>query len=213
MKTNDLIAVLANGVAPIERRGLGKRFGAALLLGAAMSMLLTAWVYGIRPDFAQAVGTPIFWAKEAFAIALGCGALWLTVRLSRPGRAMGWAGAAVAAPLVAVVAATIAILGAASPEQRVELLVVNHWWACALNVAWLSIPSFLLVLGEIRALAPTRLRLAGMSAGLLAGAIGCLAFSLRCDRIGVPSWSEWYVLGIFIPAAVGALIGPKMLRW
>jgi hypothetical protein len=69
------------------------------------------------------------------------------------------------------------------------------------------------VLAEIRALAPTRLRLAGLSAGLLAGAIGCLAFSLRCDRIGVPSWSEWYVLGIFIPAALGALIGPKALRW
>jgi hypothetical protein len=213
MKTDDLIAVLATGVAPIERRDIGKRFGAALMLGGAMSILLTAWVYGIRPDFGQAVGTLIFWAKEAFALTLGSAALWLTMRLSRPGRAMGWAPVAVAAPLVVVLAATIAILGAAAPQQRVALLVVNHWWLCALNVAWLSVPSFLLVLAEMRALAPTRLRLAGMSAGVLAGAIGCLAFSLRCDRVGVPSWSEWYVLGIFIPAALGALIGPRVLRW
>ena len=50
-------------------------------------------------------------------------------------------------------------------------------------------------------------------AGLLAGAGGALIYSLHCVEMAAPFIGVWYVLGMSIPAAVGAVIGPSVLRW
>lgn len=213
MKTDELIASLSSDVAPIDRWRVGKRFGMALLLGTATSLLLVAWVSGVRPDLVRAVTTPAFCTKVGFALSLGACALWLTSRLSKPGRSMGWAAAAVTLPLLSLWIGGVAIAAAISPAQRLEFWAGDSWWSCALNIAWLSAPSFLLMLAEVRSMAPTRLRLAGMAAGLLAGATGGLAFTLHCQEVVLASWSVWYLLGALIPAATGAVVGPRVLRW
>ena len=58
-----------------------------------------------------------------------------------------------------------------------------------------------------------RLRLAGAAVGLLAGALGALVYLLHCPEFEAPFLAVWYVLGMSIPAAVGALAGPSVLRW
>jgi hypothetical protein len=50
-------------------------------------------------------------------------------------------------------------------------------------------------------------------AGLLAGATATMVYCLHCPEMGVPFWGVWYFLGILIPAAVGLLLGPRLLRW
>ena len=40
-----------------------------------------------------------------------------------------------------------------------------------------------------------------------------LAYSLHCPEMSVAFWAVWYVLGMLIPTAVGALLGPRLLRW
>jgi hypothetical protein len=65
----------------------------------------------------------------------------------------------------------------------------------------------------LRSLAPTRLRLAGTAAGLAAGAVGASVYQLHCPELAAPFLGTWYVLGILAPAALGALIGPRLLRW
>ena len=62
-------------------------------------------------------------------------------------------------------------------------------------------------------LAPTRLRLAGAAAGLLSGAVGALVYSLHCPELAAPFLGFWYLLGMLIPTAAGALLGPRLLRW
>jgi len=69
------------------------------------------------------------------------------------------------------------------------------------------------VLWAIRGLAPTRLRLAGAAAGLLSGAVGALVYCLHCPELEAPFLGFWYLLGMLIPTAVGALLGPRLLRW
>ena len=65
----------------------------------------------------------------------------------------------------------------------------------------------------MKGLAPTRPAWAGASAGLLAGALAALVYALHCPESGAPFIGIWYVVGIAIPAAVGALLGPRTLRW
>ena len=42
---------------------------------------------------------------------------------------------------------------------------------------------------------------------------GTVAYSLHCPEMGVPFWAVWYVIGMALPAVVGALLGPRYLRW
>lgn len=37
--------------------------------------------------------------------------------------------------------------------------------------------------------------------------------SLHCPEMGVAFWAVWYVLGMAVPAIIGALLGPRLLRW
>ena len=65
----------------------------------------------------------------------------------------------------------------------------------------------------MRGLAPTQTRLAGAAVGLLAGAIGAMAYTLHCPEMGAPFLAIWYVAGVLVPTVAGALLGPRMLRW
>jgi hypothetical protein len=68
-------------------------------------------------------------------------------------------------------------------------------------------------LWALRGLAPTRPRAAGLAAGLLAGAIGAFAYALACHEVSVAFVALWYSLGIALSGALGALLGPRLLRW
>lgn len=213
MKTDELIAMLASGAEAVEPYPLRRRFAFALGWGAFGTTLLMAIVLGVRPDIAEAARLPMFWVKLAFPAALAAGALLATVRLSRPGARLGRVPAAIAAPVLAVwLLAAIVLLGATSAER--PQLVFGYTWAyCPLLIAALSVPLFGALLWAMKGLAPTQLALAGAAAGLLAGAGGALIYSLHCVEMAAPFIGVWYLLGMSIPAVVGAAIGPSVLRW
>lgn len=77
----------------------------------------------------------------------------------------------------------------------------------------LSAPALAAVLWAMRGLAPTRPRTAGFAAGLLAGSLGALGYALYCPELSPLFVLVWYTLGILIPAGLGALLGPLLLRW
>ena len=70
MKTDDLIAMLANGVAPIDAQAPRKRFLTALVWGVLGAFLVMLLGYGVRHDLAQAASLPMFWVKLAFPLAI-----------------------------------------------------------------------------------------------------------------------------------------------
>ncbi|PFH12412.1 hypothetical protein BCF11_4894 [Collimonas sp. PA-H2] len=213
MKTDDFVSLLAAGVAPVDRHASAKGFGRALLLGGLGAVILIVLFYGVRPDIHAMLGTPLFWLKLAFPLLLGAAALLLASRLARPGLAAGNAWPALALPLLLVWSASALILWSAPQELRASLLMGATWRSCPFNIALLSAPSLIAVFWAMRGLAPTRLRLAGAAAGLLSGAIATAAYCLHCPEMGVPFWGVWYVLGMLIPTLVGALCGPRLLRW
>jgi len=65
----------------------------------------------------------------------------------------------------------------------------------------------------LRQLAPTRLAIAGAAAGLLAGGVGASVYGLYCGETAATFVVIWYTLGIAAGAALGAVIGSRLLRW
>jgi hypothetical protein len=104
-------------------------------------------------------------------------------------------------------------LSGAGVSEREALVFGTTWRACAFNIALLSLPLFAALLWAMKGLAPTRLALAGATAGLLSGAAAALIYSLHCPELGAPFLGIWYPLGMLIPAAAGAIVGPRVLRW
>lgn len=213
MKTDDLISLLATGVAPVDRHALTKRFGVAVLAGAAGATLIMAMMLGVRRDLAEVATTPIFWAKIALPLWVMLGSLWMSTRLARPGVRTGGSGWLIAAPVAAVWLAGAYVLMTAPDDARLAIVLGKTWRVCPFNIAMLSVPGFIAVFWALKGLAPTRLALAGAAGGLLAGSTATLAYCLHCPEMGIPFWGAWYVLGMLLPAIVGALLGPRLLRW
>ncbi len=213
MKTDELISLLASHAEPVPAHAVGRRFAMALGLGLPAALLLMLATLGLRPDMAQAATGLMFWVKLAFTGSLAAAGLVAAERLSRPGMRVGFAWAALAAPVLAMWLAAVVVLLQAAPQQRAGLIMGGTWLACPLSIALVSLPLFIATFWCMKALAPTRLMLAGASAGLLAGALGAMVYALHCPESAAPFLGIWYVLGIAIPTAIGALLGPRILRW
>jgi hypothetical protein len=212
MKTGDLITMLATGAGAVDAAAPRRRFAQALAWGGSGALLLVV-LMGVRSDLPAMAAQPMFWTKLAYCAALTVVALVLAARMARPGaRAAGWA-AALALPLLAIwLLAAFALVGATSAERE-ALVFGTTWRACAFSIALVSLPLFASLLWAMKGLAPTRPAMAGAAAGFLSGAAAALIYSLHCPELGAPFLGIWYPLGMLIPAAAGALIGRRLLRW
>lgn len=211
MKTDTLIDMLARDAGPAPRAVVARRLSPAAAAGVLASTLAAIGFFGLVPAALFATAVP--WTKMAYAGSLAIAAAWLTARLSRP-------GAPTVRPqraLVAVVV-TMAVVGAVSlisqPQgARAEALLGHSWSTCPWSVLTLSLPALGAALWAVRGLAPTRPRAAGWAAGLLAGSLGAFGYSLSCPEASPAFVAVWYSLGIVLTGAVGAALGPRVLRW
>jgi hypothetical protein len=213
VKTDELIAVLATGAGPVESGAARRRFTLAIALGGTCTLLLMAVLMGVRPDLPRMALEPMFWAKFAYCAALAGAAFALAARIARPGARTAGAASMLAVPLLVMWLLALVALGGAEGSEREALVFGTTWRACAFSIAFLSLPLFAGLLWAMKGLAPTRLALAGGVAGVLSGAAAALIYSLHCPELGAPFLGIWYPLGMLIPAAAGAILGPRLLRW
>ena len=213
MKTEDLISMLATDAGTVAPYPTMQRFGAAIAWGAAGATLLMLALLQIRHDLGQAVLLPMFWLKVGFVASLAGGSLFAALRLARPGAKLDWLPLAIGLPILAMWAiAALALIGA-EPVERSKLFYGDTWESCPLLIALLSAPVFVAVMRTMKELAPTQPRLAGFAGGLLSGAVAAVVYCLHCPEQGAPFVAFWYLLGMLIPAAIGTLLGNRVLRW
>ena len=212
MKTDELINMLASGDTRPPAMPLRRMVG-WLALSLVGSFALMALFLGVRSNLLQVLALPAFWIKFVFTIALACVGWRLTARLSLPGTRTGTIAALIALPLVAIWSIAAVSLMTAEPGERSELFWGSTWRVCPFLIGGLSLPVLYAALCAMRELAPTRLRIAGAAAGLSAGAAAAAVYCLHCPELAAPFVGFWYVLGMLIPTVVGALLGPRVLRW
>lgn len=215
MKTDDLIAMLASGPDVAAAAPPGTHWRAAGTVGAGLlaSLALMAMLLGVRPNLEQLVLLPDFWIKVGFVVCLCLAAWQVSRRLCVPGASTRALPLLIAMPLLLMWTLGAIILNEAPPEQRAELFWGATWRSCPLLIALLSLPLLAAVLRLMRQLAPTRLRLAGAAAGFAAGAMAALVYCLHCPELAASFVGFWYVLGMLVPTAIGAALGPKVLAW
>ena len=213
MKTDALITLLADGVAPVPRHAAQKRLGIALLVGLPLSLALMQGLLGARHDLMQAALQPMLWIKFLFPVLVALAGFALVQRLARPGVRPGAAWVALALPFVVVWSLGLWQWFAAPESDRSALLWGLTWRTCPFGIAAIAAPVFVASMLALKDLAPTRLTLAGAAAGAMSGGAGAAVYALHCPEHGAPFLAVWYVLGIVLMALVGAALGPRLLRW
>jgi len=211
MKTDELIDLLAQGAGAAPRAQAPRRLLPGAALGLLASVALAWGLLGLIPARLYHELAP--WFKLIYAGALALAAGWLVVRLSRPVPRWRAPLAAVAAVLGA--GALVGVLGwlASPPATRMAGLMGHSWSSCSFNVLALSLPGLAAAFWALRGLAPTQPRAAGAAAGLLAGSLGAWGYALSCTELALPFVALWYTLGVLLSAALGAVLGPRGLRW
>ncbi|MEW5864248.1 MAG: DUF1109 domain-containing protein [Pseudomonadota bacterium] len=213
MKTDELARLLATGVERVDRRAPLRRAGIAVALGVLLAGALMAGWLGVRTTLGEDAGAPMLWVKFAFVAWLAAAGAIAALGLARPGVRLARAPVALAAPVLGMwVLAGIVLAGADAPE-RATLLLGQTWSTCPFNIAVLSLPVLAAALWGMRGFAPTHLAWAGGASGLFAGAVGAFVYAFHCPELAAPFLGLWYVLGMLVPAALGALVGPRVLRW
>lgn len=211
MKTEQLIRVLAAGAGPAPTSRVPARIGLALVGGVLASTIACCVTLGVNT--ALSTLAPALVVKLAYVLAVLAMSTWWLSRIARPAPRWHWAAGA----LVVVVALMATWAGIAvtlaPPDAKNALLLGQSWSSCPWRVATLSLPACALAVWALRGLAPTRLRLAGFVAGLFSGSVGALGYALFCPELSPAFVSIWYSLGMVAPAAAGAALGPRLLRW
>lgn len=213
MRTEDLIESLTRDVKPVARHGVGLRLAGGVAIGGVGSVALVAAMLGVRPDLGFALQSSTLWMKWGYTISLALLAFAATARLARPdsGR-FGWLWL-LATPVIAL-ASYGAIELAATPRADWKAMWLGEsWTSCPWNVLSLSAPIFAGLLWAFRRFAPTRLRAAGAAAGLASGAFAAMIYCIHCPEASAIFVLTWYSLGILLATAIGALLGPRLLRW
>lgn len=213
MNTEAWIDALAARVAPVDPRAPRRRLALAAAAGFTVALPLVLWRLGMNPELAGDLRLPAAWLKWGFVLAVIAGSGWLVAGLSRPGQRAVPALWALGAALLVLWGVAALQLGGVAPPQRAALLFGSSWRTCPISIALLSVPALLVLLAAVRSLAPTRPAAAGTATGLFAGAVATLAYLVHCPEMAAPFIGIWYVLGMLVPAVLGALLGPRLLRW
>jgi hypothetical protein len=213
VNTDELISTLSADVPRVPRHALARRLAFGVVAGSLVATVLVAALLGIRPDLDVAMGGFPFWMKWVYSISLGAAAIYTVSRLARPTPGSMRALWFVTAPVLVLAGIGIGELARTPSADWLAMWLGSSWNVCPFYVLALAAPIFGGLLWSFRRLAPTRLRAAGAAAGLAAGAWAATIYCLHCPEASAIFVLTWYTLGILLATGIGALVGPRVLRW
>jgi hypothetical protein len=206
MKTDELIERLASG--PAHGPAPRLRFVLPLIGGALLAVALLAAALGAPLQALALTGPAPFAMKLGFALSLALASGAALFASARPGARLRGRLAVIAVLFLAVIVLAGMEIFAGRPAWPGAT-----WARCFASIALLSPLTFAGAMLALRRLAPTRLRLSGALAGLLAASVAASAYTLWCPETGAVFLLSWYAAPIALAGIAGAIIGPRMLRW
>jgi hypothetical protein len=213
MKTDELISLLATQIEPVDSSRLRRKNRLVLAGGCLVSLMICATVLKINPTLSHIVLEPMFWVREFFCVTLGLTGIAAVTRLGSPGRKMGLLPFGFLFPVLVLWLLAAVALWSSPPHERISLILGRTARACPFLIALLAAPVLIAFIVILRGRAPTHLRMTGAAAGFAAGSLGAVAYTLHCPELAAPFISVWYLSGILLSTALGALIGPRLLHW
>jgi hypothetical protein len=212
VKTSELITALAADPVPEPIR-LGRRVGAALVVGFVGSLALYVPMLGPRPDIAAASDTMRFWLKFVDSFAFAAPTLLLTLRLAHPDAKPKVLALWLLAPFILLAAGVIAELMLMPQTTWMPRLVGSNAMHCMTMIPMLAAPVLVALIVALRAGAPLHPGLTGALAGAAAAGVGGLLYASSCPDDSPLFVGTWYPLATLICMGVGALSGRRFLAW
>src|SRR3954467_1248509 len=212
METDQLIRTLAADNAH-RARPVGFVLALALVAAVPVSAAMFFAELGVRPDVMSAMRNPFFDLKFAVTLALAIPAIAISLHLSRPEASLkGWAWLLLL-PAGLLVAG---LSGEMMMPQRLPMmtrLVGSNSRVCLTAIPLLSLPLLAAALIGLRHGAPSRPALAGAFAGLLSAGLAATLYASHCTDDSPLFVATWYTLATLLVAALGALVGSRVLRF
>jgi hypothetical protein len=213
MKTNDLISALAADAKSVEPP-IARTLAVAVAAGAALSLVAFLWALGVRPDFSEvAMSSWRFLFKFVLTLAVAIPAFLLVRGLSRPdfaaGKRLWWLALAPALLAGGVIFELMSV-----PEDLWHTRMIGHnSMVCMTVIPLLSLAPLAAVLYALKSGAPANPAIAGAIGGLMSAGIAATLYASNCADDSPLFVAAWYPIGFVLMAAIGALIGSRLLRW
>ena len=212
MDTDQLTRALAADNSQ-RSRPVGFVLALALLAAAPVSILMFFSELGVRPDVMTAMHNPFFDLKFGVTLALASAAITVALHLSRPeANLRGWVWLLVI-PAGLLVAG---ISGEMMMPQRLPMmtrLVGSNSRVCMAAVPLMSLPLLAAALIGLRHGAPTQPAVSGAIAGLMSAGLAATLYASHCTDDSPLFVATWYTLATALVAAIGALVGSRVLRY
>lgn len=208
--TDALIKGLATQAGKRRAGGLAfdAAFPAALIISFLAAVAVVLMTAGARPDLLKILSTWTFQFKVVGMILIAAGALRAARAAVRPGSGIH--------PVPGLLPGAVFVVAGAVFDRSGFPIGGVHTFSvfnCGGIIVMSSIPALVGILAAMRSGTPTRLARSGAVAGLLAGSIGALAYTIACLNDGATFVALWYSLAIAVVAVLGALVGPRVLAW
>lgn len=215
MKTDELIDTLS---ADPQRRHMIRPLATialAVFLSCLGAFIVSLVWLGLPTDLAHVATTwdHGFFVRIAFAVSVTCCAFLFVHDLSIPGRRQRMPSLVAMVPFVLLPILALHELSSISWEEWPTHTGHASWLTCLWQITVLAIPAFAILVIAVRRLAPTDLRRSGFYVGLLSGSIGAMGYILHTRDESIAFGAIAYPVAIFTIAIIGALVGPRVLRW
>jgi len=213
MRTGRLIGILGTNIEPVESGRVRKALAWALAFGGAAAFCAMVMTIGFLTDGADGIRLSIMAPKLLFTLSLaGMGAVLLN-RSMRPGQDKRKLLTPIFLPLLAAGLIGVAAGALQHSADWSSMIGATRWAACLICIPLLAILPFGALIWASRDGAPTNLRRTGAIAGFVAGALAAAAYALHGSVESLPFIAIWYSAPIALCAFIGAMLGPRLLRW
>jgi hypothetical protein len=216
MNTDRLIDILSVDPEPVNSGQLGKMLILAIVISGAAAFGLMLATVGPRPDLQSTVHLEWVAMKLLFSVSVIIAAAPLLNRSIRPGLEDETNWVLIFLPFIAAIGIALVMLLLGQPWASGAMLrgaTTVSPVRCLLCIMFFASIPLAAVFIALRRGAPTRLKLCGGIAGMVAGGTGATAYAFTCTSDTVPFIAIWYGMAIVICAVFGAQLGPRVLRW
>jgi hypothetical protein len=206
--TDDLIRSLASTAGTRRSASLQVALAITGVASLACAILLVFSIIGIRQDFADMAVRLPFAFKVLYTGALVAGTSVVALYAATPGASATALYAL--SPAVILLACGVIFDPTGAPIMG---RTSTAFAICVGHILLLSLPAMILTFVFMRKAAPTQPLFAGAVIGMLSASVGALAYTLACKNDGTAFVAIWYAVACAIMAAIGAVVGHRVLRW
>lgn len=211
MKTEDLISALAADGK--QRTNLSRSLLVGLVVGALIAGVAFFAILGFRHDIDSAMRTTRFLFKFAVTLSLAAAAIVVVWRIGRPGVPLALAAWALAIPVLLLGMGVMMEMRMTPETTWMPRMVGKNSLHCLISIPAFSVPTLAALLYALRDSAPPNPAMAGAVAGVVSAGVAATYYASNCMDDSPIFVATWYTLAVMIVAAVGALLGWRLLRW